>query len=214
MYSGRKTLHTSRTMDLLERLIADNPAFHEWPDGAPANWTVNPQVLRFIHQHLKPGMNTLETGAGQTTILFAIRGTNHTCITPQASEAERIRNYCSELGIRCGVRFILSSSDEALSTDRLIPDRLDFVFIDGAHRFPFPCIDWHYSEYKLRNGGILGIDDLQIPSVRLLHDFLSTEANWEMIEIIGITSFFRKTGDPDLVLDWQGQGMNAPALAK
>jgi hypothetical protein len=100
-------------MDKIEQLIAKGPHFHAWPDGKPANWAVAPDVLRFIHRNLAPGMHTLETGAGQTTVAFAIAGTQHTCITPDRPQAERTRAHCVNGGIGCSVTFIHESSDAA-----------------------------------------------------------------------------------------------------
>ena len=101
-------------MDQIETLISERPHFHAWPDGRPANWSVAPDVLRFIRASLKPSMRTLETGAGQTTVAFAIAGTHHVCITPDRAQAERIRGYCSEHGIEDTVRFIRDGWDIAL----------------------------------------------------------------------------------------------------
>jgi len=195
-------------MDPLEKLVADNPCFHEWPDGSPANWAARPSVLSFMRGLLRPGMDTLETGAGQTTIVFAISGANHFAITNQPNEPERIRDYCRKNCIAEDLHFLLGDSDKIFATEGAIPEILDFVFIDGAHRFPFPALDWHFTQRKLRIGGILGIDDIDIPSVRILHDFLSGEEEWDLIKVIGKTSFFRKTGMPDTTLDHQGQKFN------
>ena len=85
---------------LIEKLLAEPPHFHAWPDGRPANWAVAPDVLRFIFEQVKPGMNTLETGAGHTTAAFCIAGTHHIAITPDEAQADRIRDYLSDLGIR------------------------------------------------------------------------------------------------------------------
>ena len=101
-------------MDQIETLISKKPQFHAWPNGRPANWSVAPDVLRFIRASLEPSMRTLETGAGQTTVAFAIAGTHHVCITPDRAQAERIRGYCSEHGIEDTVRFIRDGWDIAL----------------------------------------------------------------------------------------------------
>lgn len=124
---------------LLESLISENPSFHEWGNGSPANWSVSPDVLRFLYRHLFPEMKTLETGSGQTTVVFAIAGTDHVCITPQAQEVEKIRACCSAFGAAGKVAFLHDSSDFALPRGEGIPDTLDFVFVDGAHRFPSPA---------------------------------------------------------------------------
>ncbi len=194
---------------LLDTLIRDNPQFHGPADAAPTSWAVGAEVLRFIHDHVKPGMHTLETGSGHTTVAFAITGSDHTCITPNAAEADRIAAYCKSLGLDDRIRFILQRSDTALPRGEF-PDKLDFVFLDGAHRFPLPIIDCHYTEPRLNVGGILGIDDFNMPSVRVLYDFLRGEKEWELIREVANTAFFRKLAAVTPVNDWQGQRMNAP----
>jgi Methyltransferase domain len=159
-------LEGGRVMEPLEALISERPHFHIDGAGKPANWSVPPDVLRFIWSCLKPSMRTLETGAGQSTVAFAIVGTHHVCITPKQDEAQRIRSYCREHRIEDDkITFIHESSDIALASGRDIPDVLDFVFIDGAHQFPFPILDWHFSAQKIPVGGIVVIDDyLRRPS--------------------------------------------------
>jgi hypothetical protein len=195
----------------IEQLVAQRPDLHAWPDGRPANWSVAPDVLRFIYQNLEAGTNTLETGSGQTTIAFAMAGTNHTCISPSRDEAERIRAYCVEHGIDLKVNFMHESSDVVLSAGTGIPDSLDFVLIDGAHRFPFPILDWHFTEGRLRVGGIVCVDDYPMPSVRILHDFLMGEDEWKLIRIFQRSSFFRRARETVNVWDWADQKINKSA---
>jgi hypothetical protein len=199
-------------MDVIEALIADPPTLHAWPAGKPANWAVAPAVLQYLFQQLKPGMQTLETGAGHTTVAFAAAKTKHVCITPDRSQADRIRQYCANHGIECTVTFIHESSDSALASGKEIPEALDFVLIDGAHRFPFPILDWHFSERRLQVGGVVVIDDYPMPSVRMLHDFLMGEDEWELLRKFHVTSFFRRTRATTNTWDWADQKINKPHL--
>lgn len=192
----------------LEQLLRDKPQLHVWSDGRSASWAVSPEVLRFMHGVLKPRMRTLETGSGHTTVVFAIAGTDHVCVTPSKREPELISQYCASIGIEPRIRFIERPSDEALPEPQAVPQELDFVFIDGAHRFPLPCIDFHYTESKIKVGGLLGVDDCSMPSVRLLHDFLEGEDEWRKVEQIGNTAFFERTRETKIVSDWRGQQMN------
>jgi hypothetical protein len=201
-------------MEPIDVLIAKRPPLHAWPDGKPANWSVAPEVLRFIYEHLKPGMQTLETGAGQTTAAFAIAGTQHVCITPDRAESERIRAFCREHGIKDSVTYIHESSDVALPSGQGIPEVLDFVLIDGAHRFPFPMLDWHFTERRIPVGGIVAVDDFPMPSVRILYDFLLGEDEWELVQQFQVTSFFRRRQLTVSVWDWADQRINRPHLDK
>jgi hypothetical protein len=196
----------------LEQLITDRPSFHAWPDGTPANWSVATAVLRFMTEHLRPGMTTLETGAGQTTAACAIVGTHHICVTPDAAQVERIRTYLDGLAIQYDVKFIVESSDVALASGIGIPDRLDFVLIDGAHRFPFPILDWHYTQNRVPVGGIVVVDDFIMPSVRILYDFLLLEDDWELIRALEVTAFFRRVKRTENVWDWADQAINKSHL--
>ena len=197
-------------MASLDRLIADCPHFHAWPDGRTANWAAPTEVLRFIAAHVKPGMQTLETGAGQTTVAFAIAGARHIAITPDREQTQRIEDYCRERGIENRVTFIHGSSDAVLPSGQGIPARLDFVLIDGAHRFPFPIIDWFYTASRVPTGGIVAVDDCRMPSVRILHDFLAGEDDWELIETLHATAFFRRVRETANALDWADQKINKP----
>jgi hypothetical protein len=194
---------------LLERLLQENPAFH-FDQGSFTSWAPNPDTLRFLYGLLAPGMATLETGCGQTTVVFAIAGAKHVSITPKPDEVERVQRYCSQLGLGGNVTFITESSDVALPRQAgPVPERLDHVFIDGAHRFPWPILDWHYTARRLRIGGTLGVDDFKMPSVHILFQFLRGEEEWELIRIVQNTAFFRKLREPKELVDWSGQKINA-----
>ena len=197
---------------IIEQLLKDKPAFHAWPDGTPANWSVAGDVLRFLTDLVKPGMNTLETGAGQTTVVFAVRGANHVCITPDTAQAERVRAYLEPLGTGSSVRFIHQSSDEALPSGCHIPERLDLVLIDGAHRFPFPILDWYYTQARVPVGGMMIVDDIRMPSVRILYDFLNGEDEWELVTAFEVTAAFRRVKETVCVWDWADQRINKPHL--
>jgi hypothetical protein len=214
--SGRGTRsHTPRpgkhhrTSSRLEKLIEDNPQFHLFEGALTSSWAVQPDSLRFLHSLLTPGMSTLETGCGQTTVVFSIAGTKHTCVMPDAGEAERVKRYCAELGLAENITFIIESSDVALPCSELIPSELDHVFIDGAHAFPAPIIDWHYTARKLRIGGTLSVDDYKMPSVKMLCDFLCGEEEWELMRIVQYTAFFRKLQQLKDIADWPGQKINS-----
>jgi hypothetical protein len=200
------------TDTLIEQLLVDRPAFHAWPDGTPANWSVAPDALRFLSDLVRPGMNTLETGAGQTTVAFAAGGANHVSVTPDVAQAQKIQAYLESRGVNAAVRFIHESSDEALPSGKGIPERLDIVLIDGAHRFPFPMLDWYYTQARVPVGGMVVVDDYRMPSVRILYDFLDGEEEWELVKAFEVTAFFRRVKETVGVWDWADQRINKPHL--
>ena len=192
---------------VLEKFLQDNPQFHYY-QGRCTSWGVHPDALRFLHGLLLPGASTLETGCGHTTVVFAIAGTRHICVTPDPEEAHRVKSYCAGLGLPDNITFLVGSSDQVLSKGEVIPEILDHIVIDGAHRFPFPILDWHYTSGHLKIGGILTLDDYLMPSVRTLYDFLCAENEWKLIKTFENTAFFRKVAAPNTTVDWQHQKIN------
>jgi len=196
---------------MVERLLEDRPLFHEHPhDGHAVSWAVNAGVVWFIYENVKPDMVTLETGSGHSTVAFALAGARHTAVTPRENEGKRILEYCTTLGIEPNVRFVSEHSDLALPCSKEIPPELDFAFIDGAHAFPLACVDFHYSEQRLKVGGIMGVDDIFMPSVRILYDFLSADDDWDLVHQVKGTAFFRQLRKRDFQSDdpWTTQGIN------
>lgn len=197
---------------LIEALIEEQPHFHAWPDGRSANWGIAPEVLRFLFARLRPGMTTLETGAGYTTAAFCLAGTRHVAVTPDEEQAGRIRAYLEERGLKPDLTFLHGSSDLVLAAGKDIPEQLDLVFIDGAHRFPFPVLDWHYTEGRVPVGGIVAVDDFRMPSVRILHDFLLGEDDWALEAECHQTAFFRRVQKRPNRMDWMDQNINKSHL--
>ena len=137
------------------------------------------KALEWIEANVQPGMRTLETGAGASTVVFAARGALHTAISPAAEEHRRIREYCDQNGISTDqVRFIDDSSHTALAN--LAPDPLDVVLIDGAHGFPFPMLDWYLVQSRIQVGGALIVDDAYIPAVNALVSNLRDMRAWDL----------------------------------
>lgn len=192
----------------LKQLIQENPSFHVWSDGKPANFGVSNSVVQAIQNKVKPGSVTLETGSGKSTFAFLLKGCNHTSIAPDLGEGERIKQYCLANGLQINFTFIADSSANVLPNLIQSIPALDFVFIDGAHRYPFAEIDYHFTEQKLKVGGYMVVDDVHMPSVRQLFRFLRKEKNWKLDEMVGNTAFFIKISKEVLINDWQNQGIN------
>jgi hypothetical protein len=168
-------------------------------------------ALEWLESTVQPGMTTLETGTGASTVVFAARGASHVAISPYEDEHERIVSYCRERGIGTdGVRFIGESSHTALK-DTWKPEPLDVALIDGAHGFPFPILDWSYVAPHLRDGGLLVVDDAYQPSVNVLVRYLSADPSWALEAVLGHrTPAFRKLDDAGLRADWDDEILGRP----
>jgi hypothetical protein len=169
---------TTDTLDVVERLLADEPSFHL---GGEAHWDATPGTLKGIRSFVKAGATTIETGVGASTVIFAAAGAQHTAISPAGSEHQSVREYCERIGVdHSRVNFIVGLSDDVLPS-LLGRDRtLDMAFIDGAHSFPFPEVDWYYIMRSLKIGGHMLLDDVPIPAVAQVFRHMKLEPNWRL----------------------------------
>ncbi len=151
------------------------------------------EVLRELATRLRTCRQTLETGCGMSTVLFAAAGARHTVISPLREEHERIRAFCGEMRIVTDkVRFIVGDSRDELPRIQE-PLDLDLVLIDGCHAFPSPFIDWFYAARRLRKDGLLIVDDTQIVTGWILREFLLSERErWSVEKEFRRTILFRK----------------------
>jgi Methyltransferase domain len=193
-----------RPMDFFE----NNPTAE---DGLVGNWGIQRSFLEQLDKFVAPGALTLETGCGLSTVCFAILGAEHICISPMAKEHQRVRNYCAENQISTErIRFIAMKSGAALPALNIGDRRLDFALIDGSHAFPVPIVDYFYANDRLKVGGFLAVDDLQISGVGILHKFLLTEPAYETVKLDGLkTGIYRKVAETIYPRDWSGQRFNS-----
>jgi predicted O-methyltransferase YrrM len=166
-------------------------------------------ALQFIHEHTGPESNTLETGCGFSTVMFALTGAAHTVIAPDRQELDYLRDWCEARGISTGqVRFLAEPSQFVLPTLDASP--LDLVLIDGGHGFPTPYIDWFYTAGRLRRGGHVIVDDTWLWSCQILRDFLTAQPEWKLIaEYDDRTAVFQKLEDGSETLEWSDQPLVA-----
>jgi predicted O-methyltransferase YrrM len=83
-----------------------------------------------------------------------------------------------EAGVREVVEFYADESQIVLP--RLLSEgrRFDLAFLDGNHRFEGIFLDLIYSGRLLNEGGIVFVDDAQLPGVRRAVDFCVANLGW------------------------------------
>jgi predicted O-methyltransferase YrrM len=189
----------------VEALIAEGPAFHRDARGNPLQLGADPEVLRSIDATVNERSATLETGAGISTVLFAIKRAQHTCVVYSVDEIEAIKRWCAGHGISTdSVDFRWGRSEHVLPT--LDPQPLDLVFVDGTHAFPSPFIDWYYAGRRLVQGGTLIVDDIHLWTGIVLRKFLIEQPGWDLVkEVPWRSAIFRRTGDLDELQEWVAQ---------
>jgi hypothetical protein len=191
---------------ILDDLIADPPKIHGGTatGGDPQTlWSTDESCYRFLAGCVAPGDRTLETGSGLSTALLAALGAQHTCVTPAADEVAGLKDYLAARAIPAEhLSFEIGSSDRVLPR---LEGESDLVLIDGSHGFPLPIVDWFYAGGRLRQGGILVIDDVHLPAVGVLVAFLDRDPRWEPMQRTRQWAAFRRGGAGDLAEDWWQQ---------
>jgi hypothetical protein len=130
--------------------------------GEALNLQIDPRLVPHLLESVFPGAQTIETGAGISTIVLLILGAQHTSVSPDGGEADRIREYCSERSISTdGYTHIVGRSEDVLPGLHL-PGQLDLAIVDGNHAFPAPFIDWFYLTRWLKPSGVLVVDDVEL----------------------------------------------------
>ena len=84
-------------------------------------------------------------------------------------------------------------------------DPIDILFIDGCHAHPFPQLDWYLAAPRVRTGGIVIVDDIQLPGPASLHRFLRGDDHWELVIDAGYWSAFRRRSPLDIAAEWASQ---------
>lgn len=182
-------------------LYSKNPKFHGRELAGSKNYAIRPKVLEWIINNIPTNANSLETGCGYTTVVLAALTKKHIVISPFNEEHLLIKEFCSQNNIHCQhVEMIAQLSQEVVP--QLECDALDFILIDGDHAFPAPFIDWYYTADKLKVGGFLAVDDTQIPTGKILRDFLMMESNrWSLVTDIGNTAIFKRISQNNVAKD-------------
>lgn len=191
-------------MDLNE-ILKRPPKPHKTAEGEYVSMKLAEEVVLFIRDHIDESSSTLETGCGLSTVMFALSGARHICITPATHEIDRINEYCGQNGIALdNVVFYADASERVLPAIEFGP--LDLVLIDGRHGFPAPFIDFYYTAARLKIDGLLVIDDTWLWTGEMLKQILSSEPEWKHEVDFGTrASVFRKLAEGSQAKEWTEQ---------
>lgn len=88
-----------RRVPMNERLTSKPPKLHGRDGATTDGWRLDDAGLLFLDARVKAGMRTIETGAGVSTIAFALKRAEHTCVVRDRRVVRRIRQYCASAGI-------------------------------------------------------------------------------------------------------------------
>jgi predicted O-methyltransferase YrrM len=185
-----------------------------WHDSGPLDDNVL-QALADTCSRYGRVLRSVETGAGKSTLFFSHVSRNHTVFAIDIGNSlTRVRE--SSLLKSEVVEFVEGPTQQTVP-QYTFDEKLDIVLIDGPHGYPFPDLEYYYFYPHIAEGGILIIDDINIPSIRRMVEIVKSDAMFECQQIIGKTMFLKRTSAPvfDPLADgWWDQEYNKLYLRK
>lgn len=196
----------------VQELMADPPRVHQHHEGSGGVWATTKECYEFIQQSVSFGDRTLETGCGVSTVVFADCGATHTAVYLDAVEGDVLRKWATHKHFDLsGVTLLPGGSDRILPS--LDMGDLDVVMLDGGHAFPLPTLDWYYAGSALRKGGLLIVDDVHIPGVQRLTEFLDHDPRWPSVFNNGKFGVYKRLSGGALAENWPMQAFLPPVRA-
>ena len=199
-----------QTLATAKRIIDEvSPFFH-------ASGSLYPDVLWKLfgeHQDARARVS-VETGCGLSTLLLSNLSERHTAFTLPLGDS--LQNTQNHPFLRPeATKFVVGPSQVTVPKWQF-SDPVDFALIDGPHAYPFPDLEYYFIYPHIRPGGVLVIDDIHIPTIHRLYEFLRDDEMWEHRGDARTTAFFRRTTSPifdPLGDNWPGQKYNRRRFA-
>jgi predicted O-methyltransferase YrrM len=137
-------------------------------------------------------MHTIEVGLGYGVSAFyacdgllSNGGGSHVAIDP--NQATRFADCALQLLDEAEVRELVehNAEDSQTALPRLLAEgrRFDVALVDGNHRFEYVFVDLVYLGRMLRPGGIVFLDDYQLPAVARAAAFFVRNLEWTLEEV-------------------------------
>lgn len=169
----------------------------------PEDWhgagSLGPDVLRAIAGYAaqRSVIHTAETGTGKSTLLFSHLSPHHTVFAVDDTGAgdSLAAVMSSEILRRECVEFVIGPTQRTLPA-HIFTAPLQMVLLDGPHGYPFPELEYYYFYGQLAEDGILIVDDIHIPSIFRLYEFLVEEEMFDTLGVVRTTAFFRRNRAP------------------
>jgi hypothetical protein len=160
---------------------------------------------------IAPVRFSVETGSGKTTLLFSHASEAHKVFAKEDDGDGSITQVQkSELLNRDTVEYIYGPTQRTLASYEF-SRQIDIALIDGPHGYPFPDLDYFHLYPHIRTGGILLIDDVQIPTIQSMFQILKADAMWALRGVVDNMAILERTAHPAVPPDgdhWWVQGYN------
>ncbi len=159
--------------------------------------TFSAGTLAAIARHAsgRPVQHSVETGSGASTLLLSHVSEDHTVFAVDAGTGSIRSIEHSPLLRREAVRFV-EGPTQLILPRHVFTSRLQLALIDGPHGYPFPDLEYYYFYPHLDPDALLIVDDIHIPTITNLFDFLNADEMFDLQEVVETTAFFRRTVAP------------------
>ena len=160
--------------------------------------------------------HSVETGSGASTLLFSHLSEHHTVFALDNGSGS-IANVRRSPLLRPTVVTFVEGPTQATLPRFHFTEKLQLALIDGPHAYPFPDLEYYFLYPHLDTGALLILDDIHIPTVHRLFQFLRRDAMFELDQTVQTTAFFSRTSAPtfDPFGDgWWLQNYNARPLLR
>lgn len=169
----------------------------------PPDWhgagSLRPEVLEAIGRHAAARRieHSAETGTGRSTLLFSHLSPDHVVFTADdrgnGDSLDRVRS--SPLLRGEAVRFVIGPTQRTLPL-HAFEHPLQLALIDGPHAYPFPELEYFALYPHLSEDALLIVDDIDVPTLFHLFNFLKEEAMFRHLETVHTTAIFARTKAP------------------
>jgi hypothetical protein len=178
------------TASLLDEIIESAGGLHQCG-------TFGPKALAALASYLSKRhiRYSAETGSGASTLLFSHCSDEHLVFSIDSGGGSVVNVQSSPLLYSDRVTWIEGPTQLTLPTYRF-QHKLQAALIDGPHAYPFPDLEYYYLYQHLDTGALLVIDDIQIPTIHNLFDFLRADGMFVLDEVVDTTAFFTRTDAP------------------
>jgi predicted O-methyltransferase YrrM len=149
---------------------------------ALTRWVVREKASRTIEIGLGYGVSAL--GICEGLVRCGDPRARHVVLDP--FQARRFANCGLQVLEEAGVRQLVEFHDEISQT--ALPEflkrqrRFDFAFVDGNHRFDSVFVDLFYLGRLVRKGGVVVLDDYDLPGIERAVSFFLTNLDWTIEE--------------------------------
>jgi hypothetical protein len=184
-------------VDKKSRLLAKAESIVSISQGLHGSGTFSETALRAVARQIvdRKIKCSVETGSGASTLLFSHVSDWHIAFTVDSGSGS-LENVRRSPLFRSETVTIVEGPCQLTLPRYQFTEQVQAALIDGPHGYPFPDLEYYYIYPHVEAGGLLIIDDIQIPTIHNLFDFLSADDMWRLDEVVENTAFFIRTAAP------------------